>query len=408
MSSFFWNVRGFNKDSKHSVVRNWVLKEKLQFGCILETRVKQSKAESIVKSVFRDWSFISNYDSNRLGKIWVVWSPSVRLTPCFTSSQIITFSVQMEGKEDEFFCSFVYASNLVEERKLLWEDLRSHHDSPMFKDKPWMIYGDFNEILKGNEHSSFDINPTIPMGMRDFQEVVQYCSLSDMKYHGPLFTWCNKREGNELICKKLDRVLVNEKWIADYQQCYGFLEAGGCSDHLRCRINLGAETHIVRKPFKFTNVLAKDPGFLPLIKEYWDNTETLFHSTSAIYRFSKKLKLLKPKIKTMGRDKLGDLTKKTREAFETLCQRQLETLTNPSAQAMNNESAAYSRWLHVSDLEEKYLKQKSKLHWLKVGDGNNKAFHKAAKAREVRNTIKEIIRPDGTLAVTPTEIKKRG
>jgi len=53
----------------------------------------------------------------------------VRLTPCFTSSQMITCSVQVEGTDNEFFCSFVYASNFVEERKVLWEDLRNHHDS---------------------------------------------------------------------------------------------------------------------------------------------------------------------------------------------------------------------------------------------------------------------------------------
>lgn len=153
MSTFFWNVRGFNKSSKHSVVHDWVLKEGLQFGCFLETRVKRRKSASIVKTVFQDWSFISNYDSHRLGRICVVWSPRVRMTPCFTSSQMITCSVQMEGREGEFFTFFVYASNFVDGRKILWEELKNHHDTPMFKNKPWMIYEDFNEILKGkNTH----------------------------------------------------------------------------------------------------------------------------------------------------------------------------------------------------------------------------------------------------------------
>jgi len=216
MSSFFWNVRGFNKMSKHSVVRNWVHQEELQFGCLLETRVREKKAEDIVKKVFPDWSYLTNYSFNRLGRIWVVWSSKVRLTPCFTSGQMITCSVLMEGAETEFFCSFIYASNFVEERKQLWEDLRSHQDSPLFRNKPWIIYGDFNEILKGEEHSLYEVNPVIPTGMRDFQDLVRYCSLSDMHGHGPCFTWCNKRN-EELICKKLDRVLVNDTWIADYQ-----------------------------------------------------------------------------------------------------------------------------------------------------------------------------------------------
>ena len=43
MSSFFWNVRGFNKPLKHSVVKKWLSNNDMKFGCILETRVKEQK-----------------------------------------------------------------------------------------------------------------------------------------------------------------------------------------------------------------------------------------------------------------------------------------------------------------------------------------------------------------------------
>lgn len=57
MSGFFWNVRGFNKISKHSVIRSWVNNKSMQFGCLLETRVKENKASKIVNKVFQNWSF---------------------------------------------------------------------------------------------------------------------------------------------------------------------------------------------------------------------------------------------------------------------------------------------------------------------------------------------------------------
>jgi len=161
----------------------------------------------------------------------------------------------------------------------------------------------------------------------------------------------------------------------------------------------------IRKPFKFTNALTSDSGFLPLIKDYWDSTETLFHSTSALYRFSKKLKTLKASIRVLSKKRFGELTKKTKEAYTELCKRQHETLQDPTVLAIENESAAYSRWLRLSELEEKILKQKSKLHWLKVGDGNNKVFYKTAKIREVVNAIKEIKCPDGTIVDTQDAMK---
>ena len=59
----------------------------------------------------------------------------------------------------------------------------------------------------------------------------------------------------------------------------------------------------------------------------------------------------------------------------------------------------------MADLEEKFYKQKSRMHWLEVGDRNNKFFHNAARIREVRNTIREILCPDGTISTSEESIK---
>ena len=73
---------------------------------------------------------------------------------------------------------------------------------------------------------------------------------------------------------------------------------------------------------------------------------------------------------------------------------------------MLEENEAYDRWEFVAGLEEKFLKQKSKLHWLNVGDKNNKQFHRAVAIREANNSIKEIVCSDGRVLSTDTEIKE--
>lgn len=134
MTSFFWNVRGFNKSLKHSIVQEWVRSSNMSFGCILETRVKESKSEGVLKKVFKDWSYVTNYEHGQGGRIWLVWKEEVRMIPVYKTDQLITVSVKLLNQE-EFFYTCIYANNLAEDRRELWEDLCHHNDSSLFQNK---------------------------------------------------------------------------------------------------------------------------------------------------------------------------------------------------------------------------------------------------------------------------------
>lgn len=357
-----------------------------------------------MSSVFPEWSFVNNYEFSRRGRLWVVWSSEVRLTPVFKTDQIITVSVQIEGEEEEFFCSFVYADNSAEKRKELWRDIKAHQNSSIFKNKEWILMGDFNEILAGEEHSRYEDSGLSTLGMREFEDVVQHCRLLDMGFQGPKFIWCNKRDDG-IICKKLDCILVNESWLQNRTQSYAVFEAGGCSDHLRGRFHLTTQAVGKKKPFKSTNAVADMHELLTTVADYWKDCQPLFQSTSALFRFSKSLKALKPLIRSLSKAKLGELSRKVREAYLILCDRQEKTLQEPTSENMRAEQVAAERWQRISDIEEKMLKQRSKLHWLHVGDRNNRTFHNDAKVRESKNAIREIKCSSGNMATTQEEIK---
>lgn len=317
---------------------------------------------------------------------------------------MLTVSITIEeGKE--FFYSLVYARNTQEERRELWTDLKTHQDSPIIRNKPWIIVGDFNETLDIEDHSGYESSPMVTQGMREFVEVVQYCSLMDLTAHGPRYTWNNKRSDG-LISKKLDRVLFNDHWLASYPQSYSVFDSGGCSDHLRCRISLTSELARPKRPFKFVNAMSQLESFVPTVEKYWTDTEPIFSLTSSLFQFSKKLKGLKPVLKELGKEKMGHLSVKSKIAFDDLCDKHEATMLHPTKSNVEFENEAYRRWEFVSGLEESFLKQKSKMHWLDVGDKNNKSFHRGATAREVMNRIKEIERADGVVVTSSSEIKQ--
>lgn len=124
-----------------------------------------------------------------------------------------------------------------------------------------------------------------------------------------------------------------------------------------------------------------------------------------MFRLTKRLKALKQPLRSLSKLKLGDLSRRTREAYQNLCMRQSDTMENPTTETIKEEVKAHETWRRLAELEEEVLKQRSKLHWLDIGDGNNRAFHNAAKIREVRNAIHEIQCADGEIVKTDYGIK---
>ena len=177
---------------KHREVRRWVQEEKFLFGCLLETRVQQEKYGDCLGAALPGWASMANYDFNPLGRIWFCWSDRVVVTRLHISSQIITCVVQIPETGEQFICSAVYASNCEVERRSLWEDLRGTQAAYSHLDMPWIVIGDFNVTLYSSEHSRGGAVRSSQTGMRNFQDVVGDCTLTDMAFTGALFTWWNK------------------------------------------------------------------------------------------------------------------------------------------------------------------------------------------------------------------------
>lgn len=209
MTSFFsWNIRGFNLPQKHLVLREWVRAENLCFGCLTETRVQFGKYEGVMQSALPGWKCITNYEFNPLGRIWFCWKDDVVVTLLHKSAQIISCAVQVPATGEQFICSAIYASNFVAERRSLWEEIRGTRNAYGHLSLPWILMGDYNATLSSEEHSRSRDYMVDQAGMRDFQELVSDCSLTDLPYVGSVFTWWNKR-GMNPVGKKLDRALIN-------------------------------------------------------------------------------------------------------------------------------------------------------------------------------------------------------
>nr|GEW86093.1 hypothetical protein [Tanacetum cinerariifolium] len=105
----------------------------------------------------------------------------------FSSWQVMLCLVEIVQEKTKFLCSFVYAANNGKDRVELWKDLALQ-------------------------------NSVITQDMQDFKDCVSNNELEDICSSGFQYTW-NKSPKNPKggILKKLDRAIINEKFITKYE-----------------------------------------------------------------------------------------------------------------------------------------------------------------------------------------------
>ena len=185
---FCWNVRGFNVYSHRNGFKKWFQGQKPLFGGIIETHVKQLKMQKFVNGLLPSWYFDDNYGFSELGKIWVIWHPSVKVVILNKSLQAITCEVQLPSMQQPVIISIVYASNDRDERMELWNELASTATSPTVMSKPWLVLGDFNQTLDPSEHSK-PVTLNVNLRTRQFRDCLLDSELADLTFRGSTFTW---------------------------------------------------------------------------------------------------------------------------------------------------------------------------------------------------------------------------
>lgn len=73
---------------------------------------------------------------------------------------------------------------------------------------PSLVGRHFNVIM--NEKEKFGGLPVTQMETSEFAQCVSNCALTKLPFSGSVYTWWNRRTGEDNIFKRLDRFLGNE------------------------------------------------------------------------------------------------------------------------------------------------------------------------------------------------------
>lgn len=352
-----WDVRlGVDPPSKQREVRHLLKNNNLSLCGLVETEVRSINKDMISRKVFGDWEVFDNYDHALLGRIGVGWDPLIlKVTPMYRSDQIIHVFCSFINQKGDFRVSAVcYSSNEVNLRKALWADLKRM--SSVVIDQAWIVMGDlnssrFHEEKMGGSGRSHNT---------DLHQCLLDIDLFDLPFKGPLYTWSNRRDSEQIIARKLDRVLVNDSWLATFPNSEADFTGPGLSDHTPGIVTIRQKLVTGKKPFLFFNLWTSHEEFAPLVEQVLSTPVEGF--SPPMFRLCTKLKGLKPELKIFNSKHYGSINSKVAQAREDLTRLQLLHLQDPSnSDLANAEKESLKVFTHFTLMEEASLKQKSRI-----------------------------------------------
>ncbi|KAK3188862.1 hypothetical protein Dsin_028423 [Dipteronia sinensis] len=249
-------------------------------------------------------NFSSNVEEG--GKIWVFWKDNIQLKVVGSSNQCLT--VLMSEDSGSLLKTFVYAKYSQIERRELWEQL---HGISTFN-VAWVVLGDFNTIRSDTERVRG--RPRISSAMAEFNECINRCGLLDLRFEGRQLSWCNGHQGLARSWAKLDRVLINNEFVAKYGDAKACLLNRNTSDHAPILLQFVVDMERYGPaPFRFQNMWTSHVGFLDVVGNSWNEPMV---SESGLHRLVGKLKRMKQRLRVWNKETFGRVDGIIRELEE--------------------------------------------------------------------------------------------
>ncbi|XP_074314061.1 uncharacterized protein LOC141649266 [Silene latifolia] len=351
------------------------------FG-LLETKLKPGTLLNKNTSICDGWSISTNCSWHKGGRIWVLWKPD-----CFEvnfisySAQHIRMIVTSRADNKTFKLTMIYAFNGLEERVALWNTLK---EISLDCTAPWLWLGDFNTVLSPVERLGGN---TTDAEMQHFQDCVSICGMDDIPSSGALFTWSNKQNPVDRVYSRLDRAMGNQAWLDDFGDNYAYFHPEGLFDHCPCTVLTTHSTFGGRKNFKYFNMWGSASQFKNIVENVW----SIHFQGTKMFSVIKKLKALKPALKSLNKYCFSDIENITTIATVALENIQKKLVENPGDIVLLQQEMYMAHDLkELISARDSFLIHKAKVQWSLEGDLNTNYFHHAIKKRIYLNKVFQI------------------
>ncbi|XP_016676453.1 uncharacterized protein [Gossypium hirsutum] len=221
MKILSWNVRGLGQPRAVRRLKHKLRQVQPQILFLIETKVSGRRTEV----VRRKCGFVHGIDVDAVGTrrgLSLGWKEGVSLSLRSFSKAHIDMEVEEAAKRVRWRFTGFYGSLVEQDRKESWDLLRHLKRG---NNRPWLITGDFNEILFSYEKQGGRVKEK--RQMTAFREVLEECEINNLGFFGQWFTWEMGRLMTNNIRERLDRGVANPKW---WDLFPGFRTRNGMAD----------------------------------------------------------------------------------------------------------------------------------------------------------------------------------
>ena len=373
MNIIVWNCGGTLESSFQSHIQELVYNHNLAMLVVMETRVGGDKAREITDRLPFDGA-VHTGTIGYAGGLWLLWNlDGVEITPLMSMKQEIHVTVKVRNSNLDWLFTAVYASPRSAERHILWNNLNKVVE---LHNMPWVLDGDFNEPLQAEVKFGgrvVSVNRSLL-----FKECLDKCSMIDIGFLRPQFTWTNRREVQALIQKRIDRVFVNPSWCLLYPEAKVVHLTRCHSDH--CLVMLQVLPRAPRqgnRPFKFQTCWLSDPTFPYVVSQAWRHPYAL---EEAIKHFTRD-------VTNWNKMQFGNIFARKKNIMARLNGIWRKLSFRPSNFLLNIENSLLKELDMVLNQEEELWALKSRVNWMIQSDRNTTFYHVSTLVRRKRNQI---------------------
>eukprot|EP00253_Pinus_taeda_P031163 PITA_31163 len=365
MKCLSFNCRGLASEPKKLAIRRLFESELRDIIFLQETLGPAASIVHCLNTLTPRWKFLASDASGKSGGLAIGINPrTIRIDSSWGGQGFLGADIFSADLGVAFCIVNVYGP--CQHREPFWNRLLN---LSLLAASHTILGGDLNFSMGFRESwGSMAQVDSITDFMRNALEQADFV---DVPMQQPMPTWRNRRVGEAVLARRLDRFLLKGPLIQELHHFKQWVGDGGLSDHSPIHLEILGPLAKPKAPFKFNHTWLQDQDFIKLLKHIVINwaKEKNKRDTAQLISVEEELSSL-----------LDDRNLGFRSAAENS---RLIELENQRATLLKQK--------------EESLRLRSRAIW-KAGDENSKFFHNFAKGRKVSNTIWSLPQPDGGLA----------